>query len=290
MLTYKQAVKEAESRISSETCRVNEVRLLLVELMREEGLDLFLEYDQEVNPSIYQRFTDGIERLVQEEPLSYILGYTWFMGYPFSVNQGVLIPRDETEELVGNVLIDIDNYFIEQEEIVVIDVGTGSGAIAISLKLEEPKLTVYASDISEQALKVAKQNAEQNQANITFFVGNMLDPYIEKEIKVDVLLCNPPYIPSEEVIDYSVKQYEPHVALFGGADGLQYYREVFLNAPKVLKEKAMMGFEIGYQQKAILLKEVKEYFPDSEAMVLQDINGKDRMLFVYLNIKKEHWK
>lgn len=285
MITYKQAVREAEEKISASSGRVNEVRLLLVELMREEGLDLYVEYDQEVNPIIYQRFVDGIERLAEDEPLSYILGYTWFMGYPFLVDSAVLIPRDETEELVGNVLAELDTYFEPLDQVTLIDVGTGSGAIAISLKAEEPRLTVYASDISEEAVEVAKQNAEKNDVSIEFFVGNMLDPYIERGIQVDVLLCNPPYIPAEEEIDLSVKAYEPHLALFGGSDGLRYYREVFQNAPKILKDRAMLAFEIGYQQKEVLLKEAKQYFPSARAEVYQDINGKDRMLFIYLNLE-----
>ena len=284
MTTYKAAIKVAEEKIKQTSGNVYDVKLLMMELLREIALDLYLEYDQAVNQDVYNKFLSGIERLKEDEPLAHILGYTWFMGYKLEVNSAVLIPRDETEELVGNVLIELDRFFEEQESITVIDVGTGSGAIAISLKKEEPKVKMYASDISAAAVKVANQNALNNHAEIAFFVGNMLDPYIDAGIKVDILLCNPPYIPSEEELERSVNDYEPHLALFGGPDGLKYYQEVFENAPKILNQRALMAFEIGYNQREVLLKMVKEYYPNCKAEVLKDINDKDRMLMVYLGM------
>ena len=112
----------------------------------------------------------------------------------------------------------------------------------------------------------------------------MAQPVIDAGMKVDLLICNPPYIPQEETLEASVKDYEPHVALFGGVDGLKFYRQVFAAAPQVLKDKAMMAFEIGWNQKAALLAEVRKTFGDVRAEVVKDINGKDRMLFVYFNL------
>lgn len=106
------------------------------------------------------------------------------------------------------------------------DVGTGSGAIAISLALEEPKLKVYATDISDLALTVAKENANNLKADVEFLVGDMLQPLIEKNLKVDIFVSNPPYIPQEQEIEAVVKDNEPHVALFGGNDGLYFYRKI----------------------------------------------------------------
>ena len=233
---------------------------------------------------IQSAYEAGIKRLVAGEPLGHVLGFEWFYGYRFKVNEDVLIPRPETEELVANVLAAYDEYFSNVENVMAVDIGTGSGAIAISLKKEEPNLHMMATDISEKAVLVAKDNAQENEAIVSFLVGDMLQPLIERDIKVDILISNPPYIPKEEVMEDSVVNYEPHVALFGGEDGLKFYRVIFENAPQVLKEKAMMAFEMGYNQKEALSALAKSYFPEAKIEVMKDMNGKNRMLFVYLNL------
>ena len=187
----------------------------------------------------------------------------------------------ETEELVGLVLSQYDLYY-PKKKINICDVGTGSGAIAIALKKEEPLLNVYASDISHEALDVAKQNAANNDCEISFLEGSMLEPFIENGIKVDILVSNPPYIKTVETIQSSVYDFEPHVALFGGEDGLKFYRQIFERAHEVVAPDGLMFFEMGYDQKEDLVKLAKSYFPDAEVSVHKDINNKDRMLFVKL--------
>ena len=216
---------------------------------------------------------------MNNEPMNYVLGYSYFYGYRFIVNEGVLIPRPETEELVALILSKYDEYFNGQP-VDLCDVGTGSGAIAIALKKEEEKLNVYASDISEDALKVARLNAQNNNAQVEFFQGSMLEPFIERDIKVDILVSNPPYIKTVETIEASVYDYEPHVALFGGEDGLKFYREILENAHKVLKPKGFIFFEMGYDLKDSLSALAKEYYPESRIEVYKDINGKDRMMMI----------
>ena len=161
--------------------------------------------------------------------------------------------------------------------------GTGSGAIAVTLCKEEKKCQMRASDISLEAIEMAKKNARLNEATIEFFVGNMLDPLIEKGIYLDVLVCNPPYIPQEEEMESSVVDYEPHIALFGGKDGLKYYREVFENANRILKKKSFMAFEMGWNQREGISQLIQEMLPNDRFEILKDMNGKDRMLFVYHN-------
>ncbi|MBP5279665.1 MAG: peptide chain release factor N(5)-glutamine methyltransferase, partial [Erysipelotrichaceae bacterium] len=158
--------------------------------------------------------------------------------------------------------------------------GTGSGAIAIALKKEEDKLNVYASDISKEALEVAKLNAKNNDAEVKFLCGSMLEPYIENNIKVDILVSNPPYIKTVENIESSVYDFEPHVALFGGEDGLKFYREIFGNASKILDPKGMMFFEMGYDLGTALSDLAKANFPDAQVEIFKDINNKDRMLMI----------
>lgn len=258
---------------------INTLRAFLFELCNEKEIDLYLEKDREANPEVEAKFEDGVKRLLNDEPLNYVLGYSYFYGYKLKVNEGCLIPRFETEELVGRVLTCYDEYF-KGKKINVCDIGTGSGAIAIALKKEEPNMNVTASDISLDALKLAEENAKSNNADVTFLCGSMCDPLIEKGIKVDILVSNPPYIKQDEVLENSVKDFEPHVALFGGDDGLKFYRMIFERAKELVNPNGFMFFEMGYDQKENLTNLAKKMFENAEVEVFKDINGKDRMLMV----------
>lgn len=288
MMTYRACLKEAEKELEQSQCGEQAALMLLLELSQMEAHNLYMEYEEEIPASLYEKFQDGIKRLKQNEPLGHILGYEWFYGYQFEVNEHVLIPRPETEELVANVLADYDTYFSNQNDVFVADVGTGSGAIAITLQKEEPKLHVIATDISKEAIDVAYQNSLNNHSDVQFVIGDMLKPLIERNMKLDILVSNPPYIPQDEVLEESVKDFEPHVALFGGEDGLKFYREIFMHAKEVMKEKSFMAFEMGWNQKEAMLELVKEYLPDARAEVLKDMNGKNRMLFVYFGLEESN--
>ncbi|SJZ39868.1 peptide chain release factor N(5)-glutamine methyltransferase [Anaerorhabdus furcosa] len=280
MPTFKQLLHEYSLQCDQLDLPEQTALTYLVELTQQKRIDLYMKFDQEVPSDVLESFEIGMKRILNHEPMQHVLGYSWFYGYKFKVNSNVLIPRPETEELVSYILSRVDEMF-PQQNISAVDIGTGSGAIAISVSNEEEHIKMYATDISEEAIEVAKQNAMDNEANVEFFVGDMLAPIIDLGIKVDVLISNPPYIPSHEALETSVIDYEPHVALFGGEDGLKFYRTIFENCQKILNEKAFMAFEMGWDQKTVMLNLVKEYLPNAEAEVLQDINGKDRMLFVY---------
>ena len=258
------------------------LRAFLFELCNEYDINLYMEKDNEADKRVIERFVDGANKLKDNEPLNYVLGYSYFYGYKMIVNQNVLIPRFETEELIGLVLSKYDEYY-KGQKVTLADVGTGSGAIAIALKKEEANFNVYASDISLKALEVAKKNAQNNDADITFMQGSMLDPLVEDNIKLDILVSNPPYIKQDEVLEASVKDYEPHVALFGGDDGLKFYRMIFEKAHLVMKDKGLLFFEMGYDQKENLTNLAKQYFKNADIEVYKDINKKDRMLFIKLN-------
>ena len=186
---------------------------------------------------------DAIKRLENGEPVQYIVGNVDFYGYILNVNKDVLIPRRETEELVEEV-IKRSKLFNNPT---IIDIGTGSGAIAISLS-KELNCHVYASDISNKALMVAKENAIKNNANITFLQGDMLKPFIDNKIKVDIIVSNPPYIKENEEIEDIVKNNEPNIALYAKNNGLEFYESILKDANRVLKEKYLIAFEIGKTQ------------------------------------------
>ena len=281
MVTYNNLIHKYKKTFIEKGLSPETVKLFLFELCNEEKVNLYLEMDNEVKDSINNKFEDGISRLLNDEPLNYVLGYSYFYGYKLIVNEDVLIPRCETEELVCLVLSKYDEYF-KGKKINICDVGTGSGAIAIALKKEEDNLNVYASDISEKALEIAKMNAKNNDANINFLCGSMLEPYIENNIKVDILVSNPPYIKTVETIEASVYDYEPHVALFGGSDGLKFYKDIFENALKIVNENGMLFFEMGYDLGNALKDLASQYFPKANIEVLKDMNNKDRMLMIKL--------
>ena len=283
MPTYRKVLQQARQRLYEAGQGEQAAQLLMLELASLDAHNLYMEYDEKVPGELLERFEQGICRMEKGEPLGHVLGFEWFYGYRFTVNEDVLIPRPETEELVANILAGYDEYFAGQRAEAV-DIGTGSGAIAISLSKEEKNIHVTGSDISEAAIRVAEQNAAANEADVDFLIGDMLEPFIERGFRVDILISNPPYIPEHEQMEHSVVDYEPHVALFGGEDGLYFYRRIFERAHLILKDRAMMAFEMGYDQGERLQELAASYFPDARIEVLRDLSGKNRMLFVYINL------
>ena len=217
---------------------------------------------------------EGIELLNKGIPVQYIVGNVDFYGYNFKVNENVLIPRFETEELVEKTIKYINKYFDKKVDI--LDLGTGSGCIAITLK-KELDCNVDAVDISPKALEIAKLNAKNNNVDITFYEGDMLNP-INK--KYDVIISNPPYIAYNEEIMEIVKNNEPHTALYAEDNGLKYYKDIISNANKYLKEKSIIAFEIGEKQGKLILEYAKNYFKDSIITVEKDMQNRDRFVFI----------
>ena len=280
MITYHQIFNEGKRRLMDAGHSDQTALLLMNEICSHYGINLYMEMEEKINPAVQTDYLEAVHEMEKGKPLSYVLGYENFYGYDFTVNENVLIPRPETEELVGLVLTLSDENFEDRDHISVFDVATGSGAIGVTLSLEEPKMDVIASDISRGALEVAFQNNRKLNGHAAFIQGEMLEPFIDRKLKCDILVCNPPYIPSEEEMEASVVDFEPHVALFGGKDGLKFYRSVLKNAHKVLKKNSIMAFEMGYDQAERLSALVREYFPEAEIQVHQDMSGKDRMLSV----------
>lgn len=273
-------MNEASHQLETNGIYTGFSRVLMLEMMNDLNMDMFALIDEEVNEEFLVDYLANIDLLSKDIPLGHVLGYEWFYGYKIGVNEDVLIPRGETEELVGYVLSDIDRYF---EAPVIADVASGSGAIAIALS-KELDTKIYASDISEEALVVARKNASDLGADVSFRLGDMLEPMFD--LQLDVLVCNPPYIKNTEHIQSAVLSNEPHVALFGGEDGLFFYRRVFENAHLVMKPRSMMAFEIGFDIGEAVCELARTFFPDAQIELKQDINGLDRMVFVYFGINQ----
>lgn len=225
-------------------------------------------------------FQNAVKLHGEGRPVQYIMGYEFFYGRSFRVNENTLIPRPETEELVLEAIKRIKRKF-DQNEVSAADIGTGSGAIAVTLKLERPELRVTATDIYLPTLEMAELNAKEHHADVEFIEGNLLNPFIEAGRRFDVILSNPPYIPDGDKSWMSevVTEHEPHRALFAGVDGLTIYRELVGQLPAVVNPSAIIGFEVGAGQSEAVMQLLKMAFPKADVQVVYDINGKDRMVF-----------
>lgn len=285
MKTVRELIKEAESHLDEDHKDVNVAKVLFYHLAYKEPHELYLMMNEEVDEDLEKAFLSGMEQYYQGTPIQYIKGYETFFGRDFKVNEDVLIPRYETEELVENILYRIDDYFQDYQNITLCDVGTGSGAIGITLSLEEPRLKVIATDISQEALVVAKENAQLLNASVEFRQGDLLQPLLETHEKVDIFVSNPPYIPNDQEIEAMVKDNEPHVALFGGNDGLYFYRKIFQEVKPLLNERALLAFEMGFDQRELMEQAIHDFFGDYPFEIIKDMNGKDRMLFIYYHLK-----
>lgn len=232
-----------------------------------------IEYLKKYLPS--DKLEDGIKRLNNGEPVQYIVGNVDFYGYKINVNKNVLIPRFETEELIFKTINLIKKNL--NENIKVLDIGTGSGCISIALKKEIPGLDITAVDISEDALVVAKNNALENNCEINFIKSDLFNNIDDK---YDLIISNPPYISYDEQIMDIVKKNEPHLALYAKNNGLYFYEEIIKNSSNYLNDKNIIAFEIGYLQANEIKKMAHKYYPNSNIIIEKDMQGKDRFVFI----------
>lgn len=232
-----------------------------------------IEYLKKYLPS--DKLEDGIKRLNNGEPVQYIVGNVDFYGYKINVNKNVLIPRFETEELIFKTINLIKKNL--NENIKVLDIGTGSGCISIALKKEIPGLDITAVDISEDALVVAKNNALENNCEINFIKSDLFNNIDDK---YDLIISNPPYISYDEQIMDIVKKNEPHLALYAKNNGLYFYEEIIKNSSNYLNDKNIIAFEIGYLQANEIKKMAHKYYPSSNIIIEKDMQEKDRFVFI----------
>ncbi|HGH0841645.1 TPA: peptide chain release factor N(5)-glutamine methyltransferase [Staphylococcus pseudintermedius] len=273
MVNYKEWRQQAEQQMVEKGYEPNAIQWFMMDTLQWSRTSLILNEMTPMAESTLKQLNDGLSQLLTGMPVQYVVGQSEFYGRQFKVNSDVLIPRPETEEVV--------HYFLTQLAAakVVADIGVGSGAIAITLKAERPELRVIATDISSQALAVARENAQRLQRDITFLQGNALQPLIAQGVRLDGLISNPPYIGEHErtLMDNSVIQYEPHVALFAAQEGYQVYAAILRDLPHVMQDGAPVVFEIGFQQGAQLTRMMQQLYPHVTPEVINDINGHARI-------------
>lgn len=269
-----EAVNYAKSRLSMlRDCEVESEWLVALTIGGKRS-DVYL--DKELTSEQQKMFLFAVSEREKGVPLAYIFHSAEFYGLEFEVDPSVLIPRPETEELVELAL----KYIKSGDE--VLDIGTGSGAIAIAIA-KNAKAKVTAVDVSEEALKVAKQNAITNKANVEFVLSDLFGSLENRMF--NCIISNPPYIDEKEYneLESVVKDNEPKLALYGGKDGLMYYRNIIAEAPKYLRCGGMIFFEIGYNQGKEVSNLLKKDF--EEIKVLKDLEGQERMVYARLKAK-----
>lgn len=223
------------------------------------------------------KLQEGIKRLEDGEPVQYIVGNVDFYGLNFKVNNNVLIPRFETEELIEKTINYIKNNF---DKVDILDIGTGSGCIAITLN-KKLSANVDAVDISDKALEIALENNKRNSAQVNFIKSDILSNVNKK---YDVIISNPPYIRYDEEIMDIVKNNEPHIALYADNNGLYFYNEILKNCKNNLKEKSIIAFEIGEEQGEDIKNIALKYFPSAIVRVENDLQGRNRFVFILNNV------
>ena len=252
-------------------------RMLLIEKLRlvleiEARIEYLRKYlkDKDLDTAL-KELESGI-------PVQYIVGNTNFYGYDFKVNRNTLIPRFETELLVEKTYNYIKKYF-NKDNIKILDIGTGSGCIAITLNKLLNSCDITGIDISSEALEVAKENNIINNTNVKFIESDIFSNVSDK---YDVIISNPPYISYDdiEVMDI-VKNNEPHLALYAKDNGLYFYDKIIKDSSKYLNDKFIMAFEIGYKQGKDITKIVNKYYKDINMSVEKDYSGRDRFVFIW---------
>lgn len=276
-MKIKEVIEEGKNVLSKNNIEDNVIvtRELLAFVLGVEKQYLVIHLADELNAEDYIKFKENINKLINGKPLQYITNNQEFMGLNFFVNENVLIPQPDTEIIVEETLKKCKELLLKNGKIKILDLCTGSGAIAVSLSIFlGDEAEVFASDISTKALEVAKYNNGKNNTNVRFIESNLFKNIQEQ--KFNIIVSNPPYIRSN-VINNLPKQVqnEPHLALDGGEDGLKFYKKIIEQACNYI-ENGYLILEIGYDQKEDvenLLKENKNY---SEIKTIQDLSGNDR--------------
>ncbi|MDY0316441.1 MAG: peptide chain release factor N(5)-glutamine methyltransferase [Acholeplasmatales bacterium] len=276
-MTYKALLKQAEKDIDKANLEKDVAKFLIMHYADISVQELYLRLDQEVDVDLIEQFNQGLGLYINEkQPLQYITGKQAFYGHEFYVNEDVLIPRWETEELVERLIIYIDITFSDKK-LDILDIGTGSGCIAVTLAKETSNSNVVATDISEKALKIAQKNNEKLETNVKFLVGDLFEPV--KNMSFDLIVSNPPYIPNGEAIGPTVI-HEPEVALYGGNKGLDFYERIIRESKNYINPHGLIAFEHAYNTKAELAELALKYYPNAKVTQFQDLSKRDRFTFI----------
>ena len=263
---------------------VTEAEILLRHALDWSRSQLYADWDQDISRDAWYSYSRLLERRLEGEPSAYITAHREFYGLDFRVDNRVLIPRPESELLVEQVIGYLTHYCGSSSPVLIADIGTGSGALAIALAKNIPNAFVYATDVSKEALEVADINARNHDAadRVSLLHGDLLEPLHHL---VDVIVSNPPYVTrgDYEVLSREIREYEPAIAIDGGPDGLDVIYRLLNQVQSKLKTGGALFMEIGYDQGQRVETLAKTLFPQAQIGLTEDMSGIDRVLTVYLN-------
>ncbi len=272
---YQTLLKEGQQRLEKYNLDIDLALYLInyyLKLIEIDKLNNIKLTNKEV-----KKYNQAITKIIKGKAPQYIIGEVNFYGYQFKINKHVLIPRFETEELVFYTL-----YYLKQlknNKPKIIDIGTGSGVIGITLKKEIPQVEVTLTDISRKALLLAKNNAKRLKTKVTIIKSNLFEKINDK---YDLLISNPPYLKNKkQALDLIVKNNEPHLALYGGNDGLKYYKVILKEAKRCLKKYFLIALEIDESLVDKLRILIRKYFVKNKYVFKKDNQGRMRMLFIF---------
>lgn len=276
-ISYREALQRASSLLGAKGLEPESMLYVFLGRKQWDTTQWLLHFSEEIPPADQAQLAADLEELLAFRPAQYLLGYEEFCGHRFKVTEATLIPRPETEELV---LAAIES-FPPDRAVRVADIGTGTGAIGLSVKLARPQWQVALTDLSPAALAAAKENAELLGAQVAYYQGDTLEALPPGE--VDLLLSNPPYISVAEwdLMDESVRRYEPKSALFAEDEGLAIYRKLAQQAPARLTKDGQVFLEIGFAQGKAVQEMFQAAFPEKEVAILKDLAGQDRIIHVF---------
>lgn len=278
-MTLFEAYKESLKKLQNPDIDEIAIRILLCEINSLKSMsDFYLKKDEEIRD--LRRFYSYLQRFLNGEPIQYILGKASFFNLEFNVDNRVLIPRQESEEVVEFCIKKIHEKF-GNKKIALADVCSGSGIMGISLCKNINVDKAYFSDISKDAIEITKTNLIKNGIVGTIYCDDSLNSLIKNSIKVDVLISNPPYITRGEFVDKSVLDYEPELALFAD-DDFSVYKKIISNLPNIKKDELLCVFEIGLNAKKVLEPFIQKSFNNVEYKFIKDMNGKERILYLFL--------
>jgi len=258
-----------------------DAEVLLSHVLQKERIYLYIHFDEPLEAAELAAFREMVKKRVQRIPVAYIVGAREFMGLRFAVSPAVLIPRPDTEILVEAVI----ERLKDKSQIKFVDIGTGSGAIVLSLLHYLPLACAVAVDISQDALAVATENAETLlvKDRVDFYQGDIYEPLAAE--KFDAIVSNPPYIPNADIaeLEPEVKEFEPYGALAGGLDGLDFYRRLIADGSNRLKDGGFMAFEVGINQAQVVAAIAESVPTFGQTQIIKDYAGIERVVILYKN-------
>lgn len=276
------AMKKAQTLLHEAGIEASQLEagMLMAHLLDCERTHLYLDRDRVLSPQETEDYFNMVDKRIQGRPIHYIIGYREFMGLKFYVNENVLIPRPDTEVLVEHVINYCKNSGIHFLKI--LDIGTGSGAIAVSIAKYVENCQITAVDIDDKALLVAKKNGIVHGVNdrIEFIQGDLFSPLMDRKDRFHIMVSNPPYIPTADIgkLEAQVKDYEPIKALDGGGEGLDFYRRLAQDAPSFLYDGGLWAVEVGYNQAQQVENILREQGCYHDIEFIKDLSGYNRVV------------